>query len=345
MRVIVASLILSLSLTLSCRAATNIDDDLFSKNVVRLNQEIYDETELVVNKNTVKDINLATTTGLGQSFIDNLTPLTPMALTVCETGLWMDTRYTWTSAIYSGVLANSGVDMSNIRVKTINSNTYLSLGLDSYLGCQSNCTNPLEEHIHFSGSNDNDSLGPLQILRRYVETDGILIYDNKASVTDLMRYQDSLVYYVNNQVRAFNNSKQSIESYVIKSPYQAVMLSAVAHNTGTSFLATSIAGSTWIDTDNILKFSDDVSHDINIAYLKEYTNVWWESVKSSVSRQEKFSLMGQCSSQEIDNLLREMSIDKSSYSTSFGHKQEYPVRALLNYMSLERLYNYSEDKV
>jgi len=34
----------------------------------------------------------------------------------------------------------------------------------------------------------------------------------------------------------------------------------------------------------------------------------------------------------------EAGINKSLYANGWGHKQSYPVKALLNYLSLERLY-------
>lgn len=323
----------------------NIDSTVFSPVSVRLNTEIYNMSKNVINQEHLQQCYGDSNTPLFNSYKRTITPLVPMALTLVETGSWCDTRYTWSSAIYSKPIANAKVDMSELSVNRVNSDFYAANGLYYYFGCKSNCTNNGRNHVHIvTGANDNDSLGPLQVLRRYVEQQQGIVYSCGAVVTDLMSWQDNLNYFFHNQSEKFASTKAWNKNHEIQNTYELVALMAVGHNTGTSFMSASgpsgTAGSKWYNAKSVYDYCSALTSDSSLQVLHSYVDSWYADIVSKASAGEQFRLAGQISNTggEVQSLMQQMGINITDYASSLGHKQTYPILAVLNYMSLEKLY-------
>lgn len=328
------------NLSFAADYTTNIDSNIFSETSIRLNQEVYNISSDNFNSSRVMSGNSQFSSVLFNSYIQNVDPIIPIALTICETGSWMDTRYVWSSAIYAKPLLNSGADMDSISIDRVGADTYIALGLVEYLGCGTNCTGG--QHYHCIGKNDNDSLGPLQILRRYIEPTNGVSYSNGTNVVDLMRWKDNVIFFEHNITNAIIKAGSWSNGIEITSPECLTVLSGVIHNTGASFISTqsgaSPAASGWINSKAIFQFAEDLTSEESLQILDEYIEGWYNNVKIIASNNEQFTLPGQASTSELDSVLSRIEVDKHSYASSFNHKQYYPLRALLNYMALKKLY-------
>lgn len=315
-----------------------IDDSLFSYSQIRLNTEIYEcASEIYCPEHICRDYGGATTE-LGISYLKYMDALMPLALVNCETGAWSDSRYTWTSAVYSRPLADKKVDLGNMSVSQVDTDMYLANGLAAYLGCGGNCGAVETEHYHTVGLNDNDSLGPLQILRRYVEADKSIRYPCGEVTMDLMSWRDNVEYFTHKHSQAFMKRDNWNCSYSIHNEYELTALIAVAHNTGASYLSSMNAGSLWKNSDSVYRYCEKLACDESVEALGRYVDDWWEDAKANQEDGRQFSLAGQSMTGKYDSLLVELGINKSDYANGWGHKQYYPLKAILNYMSLERLY-------
>ncbi len=68
----------------------------------------------------------------------------------------------------------------------------------------------------------------------------------------------------------------------------------------------------------------------------------WEDTKIKIKNGENFYLDGSMSwnSEELKQMMNEAGINVSLYyKSSYGHKFVYPIKVLLEYMSLEKLYH------
>lgn len=336
--VLSASLVLA-SVDVSADRGISIDDMIFTSTQVRLNTEIYNIAAEVYNSGHISDDYGKPMTTLAKSYVSTLNPLIPMALTINETGMWMDTRYTWSSSIYSRLLAGADVNMNRLQISQVNVDTYVVNGLCTYYGCGTNCTASKDSHYHTIGRNDNDSLGPLQILRHYVESDGMITYNCGESVLDLMTWKDNVIYFTHNQSRLFMSADNWNWNHKIQNTYELVALMGTAHNTGTAFLSNSgEAGSLWRSPQAVYDYCMAISAPKSISVINKYIDEWWEDVLQAQESGTSFIMLGQYQTSTINSILNEIGIDKSMYASSFGHKQYYPIKAMLNYMCLERLY-------
>lgn len=312
---------------------------------LRLNEEIYNMSASVFNEEHVIKCYGSVETNLGVSFVRNLDPLVPMALCLCETGTWNDTRYTWAPAIYSKAISSRGVNMDRVHIEEVDYHFYVVNGLTLYLNCGSNCAASKNEHNHTGdGKNDNDSLGPAQVLRRYVESNGCIKYDCGATCEDLMSWEDNLEYIFHDQCNAFSKYNHWNKDYELKSVYESVMLMATIHNTGSGFMNTnsglSSGGSTWKNAEAPFKFARDITTGPAMDYIRAYIEEWYETeVLPNQAKGTAFIMPGQMGSNVLSNIMKEAGLSESDYSTKWGHKQNYPLKALLNYMALEKLYN------
>lgn len=324
----------------------NIDSSVFSSNTIRLNTEIYKISESVVNQNHLSKCFGDVNTNLFKSYKKYMNPLIPLALSLNESGSWADTRYTWSSAIYSRALSESGMDMSMVKVKQVDSDTYIVNELDKYIACGSNCTAQSSigtKHTHIVGGyNDNDSLGSLQILRRYVEINDSINYKCGEQVIDLMAWRDSLSYFFHTQSSSFVEKKHWNKEHSIENVYELVAIMAVAHNTGDSFQKQSYAGSKWKDAKAVYSYCKFLGNEINVDKMKSYVDKWYIDILNKAKDNKQFSMAGQVdwSGSAIRSIMKDIGIDESKYTDdgSFGHKQVYPIKAILNYMALEKLY-------
>lgn len=317
----------------------SIDGELFTKTQVRLNTEIYNIAAETFNSwHIVQDYG-EPETELAKSYTETVDPLVPLALSINETGMWMDTRYTWSSGIYSKLLAGAGVDMNRLQVSQVNTDTYVVNGLCSYYGCGANCTAGTTSHYHTIGRNDNDSLGPLQILRHYVESNEYIKYRCGEHVLDLMVWEDNVIYFTHNQSTLFMAEGNWNSKHHIYNTCELVALMGTAHNTGTAFLSNAgDAGSLWHSPQAVYDYCEAISTEEAISVLNGYIDDWWVEVQGAQAGGKAFTLLGQSSVSQLNKMLNDIGIDKSKYASSFGHKQYYPFKAMLNYMCLERLY-------
>ena len=316
-----------------------IDNKLFNSTQVRLNTEIYEITDGIYNEeHIVQDFGMPNT-NLAQSYLDNIDPVITIATTINETGAWADTRYTWSSAVYSKLLKNANADLDRLHVNQVNVDTYVVNGLCTYYGCGSNCTADVANHYHTIGQNDNDSLGPLQILRHYVEGNNYISYDCGATVIDLMSWDDNVQYFTHTQSKLFMSEENWNKDYTISSTEELVALMAVAHNTGTAFLNNkNDAGSLWNNSSAVYDFCKLLGSPEAIEVMNKYVDEWWTSVVEAQNSNTAFSFLGQASTSMQDQILAEIGVNKSLYAGSFEHKQYYPVKAVLNYLCMKRLY-------
>lgn len=77
-----------------------IDSNIFNTTQVRLNTEIYKISSEICNKEHIIEDFGEPQSNLARSYIQNINPLIPVAMTINETGMWADSRFTWSSAIY-----------------------------------------------------------------------------------------------------------------------------------------------------------------------------------------------------------------------------------------------------
>ncbi len=316
-----------------------IDDMLFNNTQIRLNTEIYDITKNIYNEEHLIEEYGDPSTKLAQSYLQNMTPIIPIAMTINETGMWSDTRYTWSSAIYSKLLDSAGVDMDRVKIEQVDTDTYVINGLCSYYGCGTKCAADVDSHYHTIGYNDCDSLGPLQILRHYVEGDNYITYDCGNVVLDLMSWDDNVQYFAHTQSKRFLDVENWNSGYIISNTYELVALMAVAHNTGTAFLnSKNDAGSLWRNSDAVYAYCKLLGDPHSTSVMTKYVDSWWNDVIEAQKNGESFTLLGQTSTDVHNQILSEIGVNKSEYASSFGHKQYYPLKAVLNYLCLERLY-------
>lgn len=314
-----------------------IDTNVFNATSVRLNTEIYNETADILDKRHIQNDYGESGTPLYNSYLQYINPLVPLSLTICETGMWADTRYTWSSAVYSKLLKNSGVNMEKLKVERINVDTYVVNGLCTYLGCGSNCASDVS-HYHVIGNNDNDSLGPLQILRRYVDSKGCIKYKCGEFTEDLMCWKDNVEYFMHRQSEAFSDSENWNRDHAIKSETELVALMAVAHNTGSAYVKSKSAGSLWRNSEAVYDYCEVLGSEHAFRVLSKYIEEWYEDAKKKEENGESFVMAGTALSNKYNEMLNEIGVNKSKYANGWSHKQYYPLKAVLNYMAIERLY-------
>lgn len=322
-------------------ASSNITSYAVDKETTnRLNKEIYDIADGIINEEHLsKCFDLSS--NLSKSAVKYYTPLIPIALTECETGSWADRSITWSSAVYSDLI---NIDWSNVSIYDIDESFYNVNMLNQYMGCGSNCTSKYHSSLAFGhtgiGRNDNDSLGSLQILRRYLQdSDGIKRYKCGAVVTDLMRWEDNVQFFIHEHGgRVLQCTTKNNKRYV-NSTYELVALVAISHNTGSSFITSSTAGNSWNNSDAVFDFCSLFSNDLVISTLNSYVDEWFDSIEYSLQSNSDFDLLGQSSISKLDLILSDCGISLSDYSSNVTFKQYYPIRVVLNYMALERLYD------
>lgn len=302
---------------------------LFSENVLELNYDILKDTAKIFNSvHFFRDYEYDLTP-LGISFGEMLDPMIPLALSVNETGIYKDARYTWSSAMYSEDIVNSGCDIFGLNLGDVNTDFYESLGLGHYMN---------ESH------NDADSIGPLQIRSCYVQGNGIT-FPCGDTVKDLMNWDDNVNYVLHTQAGNFCRENNWNAGHVIQNVYEEVMLIAVLHNSGCEFIVAESGNSKisagWDNAKSVFGYCRDLSNTDFMTVAQNFVNAWYEGVLPlAIEKGIDWELPGQASGDCILALLEMAGIDYNNYAECFGTKQEYPVRALLNYLALYKLYDF-----
>lgn len=371
-----------------------ISTEIFSETSVRLNTEIYEEAAVIADSEFLQAYFGEVTTNIAQSAKEFVTPLMFVCLAGSETGTWSDRKFTWVPAIYSKGIADQlesiGGSWDEVSISDVGSDFYVELGLTDYFHCGQNCDLKDSSSMHFAyevgrKSNDNDSLGPLQILRRYVSVtvsggnpwdteyyiditgnDGSIIY----TVTDLMSWKDNVMW-------AFDHAMQKIRTKCVGAPfsdwqisneYELMCLISVAHNTGASYLSdtTSSAGSFWSSKEAVYQFCQALTTPQAVAYIMQnYVEPWYEQNLERFISDENWNLPGNSLFEGTGNEKDMVMLDilenacglkiteQEKYDSRYplnciywnrtvagsDHKFRYPVKSLVNYLALWKLYH------
>lgn len=360
-----------------------IDQGVFSSEVIRLNMEIYDIARTYCTQEKMTRYFGVNTSKLVESVKKYINPLIAVAVTTAETPNYADRRITWTSAVYTKPLAEKGfTSWGRLSVAEVDSDFYLYNGLSEYFTCGAHShTADGTLHVQAVGAarNDNDSLGPAQILRRYLYQAGGCITARNADnsvfgvTTDLMRWEDNVVWVLNNALSKFRAipSSSSRGSYVLQNEYELFVLMAIAHNTGASFLNSrpdAYVSPYWVDADGVWCYARALTTEANIQFLREsYIEPWYRDIViPNICSGKGFALPGNVFSdgdqnqQNASKLLQELGFSLSrvaytktvngevtirngwasddGYFSVLEHKQRYPLKSLVNYLALEKLY-------
>lgn len=297
----------------------NISTELFTDTCIRLNTEAYQisEEELDNWRKTVTDEGGA----LYKGYVEYMNPLIPIATTVGEMG-WaevpdkggmnmMDVSIMWTPVVYTKLINKfvQDFDWSTVSVDSVDTQFYLEKGINCVDDCGNNCNAERKSSGHNdywhkdnnqSSFTDNDSLGPLQILRRYLGIKngkpGIIEYDS-GTVSDLLRWRDNNIYFYNNEGSSMKSDSQAVlYDKPINNTYQLVVLAAIAHNTGAGFLTTrsiEYRASYWKNPEAIYKYSFELTKPESIVVLREIVDNWYnEQVANDRKGENAFGLVG-----------------------------------------------------
>lgn len=327
-----------------------IDEDVFSETSVRLNTEIYEVAGRVINDVTKEAFLGEPENRFAQAYKEYVNPLMPMALAACETGIYSDHSYTWVPAIYSRPIAEAGVDMAKLSIMDVDEHFYLAVGLEPYLSCGNNCTAPQSGHWHISPigtqRNDCDSLGPLQILRRYVYKMP-LAYSDGTAVSDLMSWEDNVKFVFHQYGKATLNASIWCKDYYPRNDYEMIVLMALMHNQGAGYVYASSPTTSWDSSyyhnaDSIFQYARALTTESNVMQIETMAMQWYEANKENMKAGGQWGLLGDAygyKTAALRQLLSELNVSLSDYASALGIKQAHPVRALLQYASLKVLYN------
>jgi len=297
--------------------SVNIDTSLFTEEQIRLNMEIYEETARVLNELKSK-VEPVTDKQLLNEFLQMVNPIMMISIASAETNMYMNTKYTWSSAIYTSVLKPEEMSLDNMRFQY-----FYESGYRDCLRCKDNC-------YSFEGGdgaakhkalwhdqlglgpvtgkgNDNDSLGPSQILRRYLGVKGSagsyyagkIDYGNFGVVEDLMCWEDNCEWMFYNW---YSNIILNTENTLNSNEYSLVAALAIAHNTGPAFLNSSAitAGNAWNaysevkrNRENVFSYIEKITSEEMLQYYqKEVVLPWYEDVKEKQARGESWGYPG-----------------------------------------------------
>ena len=302
----------------------NIDKE-FPQTVIRLNTQAYEIAESVINQEHLAS-EFTIDTELGESYQHYLTPLMPLALATCETGLWNNSEYTWSPFVYSKLLCDK-VDMSQLNIEDVNEYYYV--------------VNDLSYYLSFD-ANDYTSLGSLQILRDYV--DEPIKWKCGTSTYDLMSWEDNVAYVFHKQSSSFTKNNHWNKEHKLSNQYELMALIAVGHNTGQGYQVTSSGSnsgfSSWNSAQSIYNYCVHITNKDSMRIIDSFVDEWYLSARESGD----YSLPGNVSNTNVRfaKLLDDLGVVKSQYASNWGGKQMYPLKAVVNYVALEKLYTSGE---
>lgn len=351
----------------------NIDRTLFSEVSIRLNTEIYEIAANVIDIAKAANYPKKFDTALGQSFKELVNPLMVIAMTTAETQAWANVDYTWSSVIYSKPISSiDGFDWRNLKISQVNSEFYQANNLGEYLACgtggsgSGGCTARTSGKPNHkctpapagkTAKNDNDSLGALQIRRSKLEDEngvmsGLHYREDGTFVQDLMCWQDNVTWFYHAHADSFCSGNAWNRDYQIRNEFELVALLAVAHNTGSSFVSSSTktgSASGWSSWEAVFEYCRDLTSEKNLQIINGILGEWYSNAKEAIKDNRSWSLPGNVYSdgtgaaQQSEVLLSQMGMDIKDYTNEKrGHKQRYPIKALINYMALQMLYNSGE---
>lgn len=323
-----------------------INESIFSDISVMLNTQIYDYTDQIYEDMLIScpEFNQSTTS-LALCFDEYYNPLMPLALSVVEMGSHADTQYTWTPVIFSQdiikALNDEGIVhgdyelqkyMSDLDVDSVNTDYLHWLGLDRFL----------TEGSEYGSFNDKSSLGPLQILRSGENVEKV--QKLLGSALDLITWKDSMKYFLCMQKQAFMSETSWLVNYHIRNKYEFIAMMAVNHNSGITYMVNKGQDGTaenWGTSKDVMDFIYYITTDDAICGFQNMVDVWFDNdIECRLQRGVEFPLCGQSSYSDIQHVLNEagVNVHLERYSGAELEKRLYPIRAILNYMSLVKLY-------
>lgn len=359
-----------------------ISNKLFTSTQVRLNTEIYQITESVVNESNVSLAYSSDNSELVRSIIEYINPIMFITLATCETVSYNDFEYTWAPVIYSRAITNElrvNSDMFEFpSVKEVDSQWYIehiiSMQIKAMFNCGANCScasaasesnkaGHVEKGVN-EQANDNSSLGPLQILRHYMKWDVGSTYPVmrpytcvklKTEITDLFKWEDNVTYALERVLENFNSNSRLCDERIMNE-YQLMAMIALMHNAGAGYL---VSGEDIGNCGNfkskqaVYDYAKAITSAEAVNAMQSIVDDWYESnIEEFASGNWVLPGNIYCDCAPADDylyaeLMESIGVNYKEYlasgveGNSVGStvKNEYPVKALINYMALKKLYS------
>lgn len=335
----------------------NISEDLFSATAIRLNTEIYELAAKVLSEDFMAGYFGSTKSEIARTAKEHVSPLMFVCLAAGESGTWNDRDYTWVPAVFSKPLSEK-LDMDDLCISDVDSKLYWDNGLQDYFRCNPGSSGHTADDVslHYPKSdssicNDADSLGPLQILRRYMSldsgaegktvaerlqyalyhlnikgADGHVLY----TIGDLMRWEDNVVWAFDNFMKHMRAQSAFRPDYCIETEYELVCMIAISHNTGASYLVNvpnNQRPSSWSSKDAVYDFCRLVGSAEAVAYIQtEYIEPWYNDVKDRIKAGNAWGMPGnqyfEGSGNQKDKIMRKI---LEQLGVSFTGGSTYPL--------------------
>lgn len=187
--------------------------DLYTDTQRRINLAIYGQTAVVFSSGHFDLCYGNVNTPIFNSFKRYLTPLCPLAFSIAEWGGNGDLRYSFTPAIATKKLMNSGIPMSVINPLEVNAEYY------SAMGCS---------------FKENSYWGPLQINKSYLTPNSNKGYSCGYIPTDYYSWSDACQWTFHDKCEQIKNSWN--KDYEFKNQYEVIAHTSIAHNSGGTHL-------------------------------------------------------------------------------------------------------------
>lgn len=323
-------------------------ESMYSDVSIKLNTQIYDYTRELYNEISPRYINSENCkTGLSSYFNKYYDPLIPLALSVVEMGAHADTRYTWTPVVYSqdiidalnqGGFVHGEYELerylNDFNVADVDSGYLYWLGLNDFM----------TKEGEGNSLNDKTSLGPLQILREGGNMEYVLSTLDGKTGFDLITWHDSMEYFICMQARAFTAEVSWLVNYHVRNKYEFIAMMAVNHNSGIEYMVNQKEDGVvwnWGTSKNVMDYIYKITTTDAINGFCNMVDGWFSTgIEGRLEKGYDFPLCGQSALVDIQEVLDRAGVDiqLDEYSGSELVKKLYPIRAMLNYMSLVRLY-------
>lgn len=314
-----------------------MSSDLYTLTQQRINKAIYGQAAMVFSEGHYDLCYGDIDTPLFNSFKKYFTPLCPLAFSIAEWGGNGDLRYSFTPAIATKKLMNSGVSMSTINPLEVNAEYYAAMGCSF---------------------KENSYWGPLQINKSYLTPDSNKGYKCGYIPMDYYSWPDACQWTFHDKCEQIKNSWN--KNYEFNNQYEVIAHTSIAHNSGGTHLSSKdfYLDRNWYPwkssqavfdyayyissgdrLDIILKDADSYADKL----LADFSNgtesgALYKSIDSC--RQLSFSMEIDWSNYVKSHWLGNMtsSIPLQGDALRNWEKVMYPIQSIWNYRVLERLY-------
>lgn len=344
-------------------ATININKDLFSSTVCRLNTEAYEIADDVMNvEHFLHDIGDNPTT-FAASMSKYIDPLMPLSQTIVESG-YPATQYLWSNPIFTRFITKSEIDINTLQIEAVDADFYIVNDMDFVFNCgggKNGCTSTSSFHTHIQNfthgtyKNDNDSLGTLQILRRKIENSGgCIIYSQCGeTVSDLLCWKDNVQWWFHNHIVSSNNNSFIGKNHVVANEYEALAHAILSHQ-GAGYWVDHSTGITqcWLSAQKKFDFAVAMGSEQMVNVMQEFVDNWWKETKQKIEEGESWSmpvvagtwydkawldLLAKGGITNIYEYCRSETFDSSS-SKNYGFLVTYFPQSIITYMALQKLY-------